>query len=127
MGVTLRLDVGARGAVKLQGLEELMRDATLEELNSSADQIKQLAKQLVRVDTGSLQRSIRKERGGVGARWAKVRVRAGGYVTNPKTGLLVNYASIIESKYPFMMPAWLIVREGMVERIEQRIEAKWNE
>jgi len=119
---TLKLEFGREGVVKLEGLADLMRDATLEELNETADQMKVVAKSLVRVDTGSLQKSIRKERSG-----DKISVRAGGYVTNPKTGQLVNYASIIEGKYPFMMPAWIAVRVGIVERIQARVEAKWNE
>jgi len=117
---TLRLEFDAKGVVKLEGLAELLKNATLEELDSTADQMKHVAKSLVRVDTGSLKQSIRKERRG-----DRISVRAGGYVTNPKTGQLVNYASIIESKYPFMMPAWLMVREGIVERIQERVRRRW--
>ena len=60
----------------------------------------------VRVDTGSLRDSIRVERGGESMHWRQVRVRAGGYTVNPKTGRLVDYAAIVEVRYPFMKPAW---------------------
>ena len=65
-----------------------------------------LAKVHVRVDTGSLRDSIRVERGGQGMHWREVKVRAGGYVVNPKTGKLVDYAAAVEAKYPYMRPAW---------------------
>ena len=65
-----------------------------------------LAKVHVRVDTGSLRDSIRVERGGQSMHWRQVKVRAGGYVVNPKTGKLVNYAAAVEAKYPYMRPAW---------------------
>lgn len=65
-----------------------------------------LAKVHVRVDTGSLRDSIRVERGGQGMHWREVRVRAGGYIINPKTGRLVDYAAAVEAKYPYMRPAW---------------------
>ena len=65
-----------------------------------------LAQVHVRVDTGSLRDSIRVERGGQTMHWRQVRVRAGGYVTNPKTGKLVDYAAIVEHRYPYMRPAW---------------------
>ena len=60
----------------------------------------------VRVDTGSLRDSIRVERGGRGMHWREVKVRAGGYIVNRKTGKLVNYAAAVEAKYPYMHPAW---------------------
>jgi len=59
----------------------------------------------VRVETGSLRDSGRVERGGQGMHWREVRVRFGGYVTNPKTGKLVDYAAIIEERYPYLRPA----------------------
>jgi hypothetical protein len=59
----------------------------------------------VHVDTGSLRDSIRVERGGEGLAWRQFRVRAGGYIVNPKTGRLVDYAAIVEAKYPYLQPA----------------------
>jgi len=73
-----------------------------------------LAQVHVRVETGSLRDSGRIERGGKGSHWAEVKVRFGGYVVNPKTGKLVDYASIIEHKYPYLAPA---VREAAPEML----------
>ena len=64
----------------------------------------------VRVDTGSLRDSGRIERGGEGLHWRRIRVRFGGYKINPKTGKLVDYACIVEFKYPFLGPAAREVR-----------------
>ena len=86
-----------------------------------------LAQVHVRVDTGSLRDSIRVERGGQGMHWREVKVRAGGYVVNPKTGKLVDYAAAVEAKYPYMRPAWNevqseaqdIIRRICLEQVRQ--------
>jgi len=78
-----------------------------------------LAQVHVRVDTGSLRDSIRVERGGQTMHWRQVRVRAGGYIINPRTGRLVDYAGIVERKHPYMRPAWNDVRpqaEAIIRR-----------
>ncbi len=59
----------------------------------------------VRVETGALRDSGRIERGGQGKYWRVIRVRFGGYKINPKTGKLVDYAWIVEIRYPFLGPA----------------------
>ena len=89
----------------LADLPEKLLDAAFEYLLESAQLIKGLAQVRVRVDTGSLRDSIRVERGGKGKHWRRVRVRAGGYITNPDTGRLVDYAGYVESKYPYLRPA----------------------
>lgn len=70
------------------------------------------AKQLVAVDTGALQKSIRKEKHAWPAgNVTYIGIRAGGYVRNPRTGRLVHYAQFIEYgtsrtyPRPFMRPA----------------------
>jgi len=78
-----------------------------------------LAQVHVRVDTGSLRDSIRVERGGQGLHWRSVRVRAGGYITNPRTGKLVDYAVVVELKYPYMRPAWNEVQPEAQEIIRR--------
>ena len=81
-------------------------EETLEEiLNQVCDLIVGYAQINVLVDTGSLRDSIRKERGGEGLGWKLFRVRAGGYMVNPRTGKLVDYASYVESHTPFLQPA----------------------
>jgi HK97 gp10 family phage protein len=76
-----------------QGMDPNLR----KELDVVADKVKEDAKGLCPVDTGSLRKSIRKE---AVARpteniW-EVGVRAGGYVMNPKSGKMVDYAKYVE-------------------------------
>jgi len=85
-----------------------------------ADLMVGYAKVGVRVDTGSLRDSIRRERGADTTHQRVMRVRAGGYIVNPGTGRLVDYAVIVESKWPYMRPAWDQVR-GQVEEIIRRM------
>jgi HK97 gp10 family phage protein len=77
---------------RLAQLPEKMADYAEEVLLEQAHLIAGLAQVYCPVDTGSLRDSIRVERGGRGLRWREVRVRAGGYVTNPRSGRLVDYA-----------------------------------
>jgi len=109
---TVKRDVAAIPNKLLEGAEEAIMDV--------AHLMAGLAKVHVRVDTGSLRDSIRVERGGRTMYWRQVRVRAGGYVTNPRTGRLVDYAAIVEAKYPYMKRAWQEVRlqaEAIIRRI----------
>ena len=117
------------GTIKqdLAELPEKMLDHAFEVLLDQAHLMVGLAQIYVRVDTGSLRDSIRVERGGEGQHWRVVRVRAGGYIVNPDTGRLVDYAVHVENKYPFMRLAWMEVRptiddmikSGVVQAIEQ--------
>ena len=81
---------------KLANLPEKMLDYSFEVLMKQAELIKGLAQVYCPVETGALRDSIRIERGGEGLHWRQVRVRAGGYITNPKTGKLVDYAAYQE-------------------------------
>jgi len=107
--------------VALAELPEKMLDSAFEQLDQQAELMKGYAQVYVRVDTGSLRDSIRKERGGIGKNWRVVRVRAGGYIVNPKTGKLVNYATHVEKNYPFMRPAWLMVCHEIEELMRQGV------
>lgn len=82
-----------------------------------AGMVKSLAKTYVRVDTGSLQKSIRVERKGKHS----IGIRAGGYIINPKTGRLVDYAGYVEWKYPYMEPAYKQVLPLLDQRIDSLI------
>ena len=86
-------------------LPERIMDAAWEIIIQKVTLAKGLAQVYVLVDTGSLRDSIRVERGGEGQNYRQIRLRAGGYVTNPKTGRLVDYAAFIEAKSPFIAPA----------------------
>ena len=105
----------------LARLPEKMLDSAFEELMQQAELMKGLAQVYVLVDTGSLRDSIRVERGGEGEFWRRVRVRAGGYVTNPRTGRLVDYAVYVEQKQPFMSPAWDEVSPNIADLIKRRV------
>lgn len=75
------------------------------ELDVIAEKIKTDAKDFCPVDTGSLKASIRKEAVARPATnvW-EVGVRAGGYITNPKSGNKVNYAIHVEYGTRYMAP-----------------------
>jgi len=107
-------------------LPQKMLEFAFEVLMQQAELMKGLAQVYVPVDTGSLRDSIRIERGGEGEAWRRVRVRAGGYVTNPKTGRLVNYAAIIEQRFPYMRPAFDEVKPTIAEMIRAKVVESCN-
>jgi hypothetical protein len=109
---------------KLATLPEKMLEYAFEVLLKQAELMKGLAQVYVPVDTGSLRDSIRVERGGEGLYWRQVRVRAGGYVTNPRTGKLVNYAVYVEATQPFMQPAFSEVKPTIADMLRANVVAK---
>jgi hypothetical protein len=109
---------------KLANLPEKMLEWAFEVLMKQAELMKGLAQVYVPVDTGSLRDSIRVERGGQSLNWRQVRVRAGGYVTNPKSRRLVNYAAVVEAKYPYMRPAFEEVKPTIAEMIKAEVVQK---
>ncbi len=123
--MSIRYDFG-RAKTDLADLPEKMLDWAMEVLMDRAHLIVGKAQINVRVDTGSLRDSGRVERGGEGLGWRRVRVRFGGYVTNPKTGRLVDYAAIVEEKYPYLRPAVqdeittisAMIKTKVVEKVE---------
>ena len=121
--MSIRLDFSTGTVdVDIQKLVEKLNKATLEELDVSADSMVDFAQMLCRKDTGALAESIRKE-----VYTDRVRVTAGGYVINPKTGKLVNYAAIREAEDHFMHDAWALVSVNIEERIKERAVTKTNE
>lgn len=119
--MSIRLDFG-KGTVKqdVAAIPNKLLEGADEAILEVAHLMAGLAQVHVRVDTGSLRDSIRVERGGRTMHWRQVRVRAGGYVTNPRTGKLVDYAVVVEAKWPYMRPAWDEVRpqaEAIIRRI----------
>ena len=103
---------GNRLISRLVRLKEALDPAAVKSIRRVADEIRDTAKSLSPVDTGSLKKSIRK---GSYARPAKhvfsIRVTAGGHITNPKTKRKVDYASYVEfgtsrtKAQPFLGPA----------------------
>jgi len=118
--IDLTLDF-RKGTVKqaIAKIKAEIPEASLEAINEGADFMVTIAKCFVLVDTGTLRKSIRKERGGTG--WLEVHVRAGGYFINPKTGKICNYAHWVEMKYPYMKPAWLMTEPYIRSLIQQKI------
>jgi len=118
MSNVLRLDY-ASGTVKqdLARLPEIMRKAGLEALNEAAEFMVTMARGYCLVDTGSLQRSIRKEQ-----RDNIISVTAGqGGIINPKTRRVVDYAVYVEERNPFMRPAWETVRGFIADKIRAKV------
>jgi hypothetical protein len=118
--MSIQMDWG-RGTIKrdIAEIPNKLLDGAEEAILQIADLVLGLAQVHVRVDTGSLRDSGRKERGGRGKMWREVKVRFGGYVVNPRTGRLVDYAAIIESRYPYLKPAVQEVRPQMDEIIRR--------
>ena len=123
--MSINYDLG-RAKTDLAVLPEKMLDWAFEVLMDRAHVIVGRAQILVRVETGSLRDSIRVERGGESMHWRTVRVRAGGYVTNPKTGRLVDYAAIVEEKYPYLGPAVMEELATITEMIKAKVVEKAN-
>jgi len=94
---TIKQDIASIPEKLLEGAEQAILEAAYLVLG--------IAQVRVRVETGALRDSGRIERGGKGMHWRIIRVRFGGYKINPKTGKLVDYAWIVEIRYPFLGPA----------------------
>jgi len=116
--LTANFENGTLNQVLMQ-LPEKLEAAGLRAIDEGADLMVDIAKTIVRVDTGSLQQSIRKQH----TRNRVISVRAGGYVTNPKTGKRVNYAHWVEKNYPYMRPAYEIVKPHIKDLIIQYVKA----
>lgn len=120
--MSIRFDL-ASGVVKedIARLPQQMLDFAFEVLLTQAELIKGLWQINIRVDTGSARDSIRIERGGEGEAWRRVRVRGGGYITNYKTGRLVDYMGILEAKYGAGRLAFEEVKPTIAEMVKARV------
>ena len=115
--MSVRLEVTWEGLEGLHAyiartLPEAFNESSAAALDRAADDGVDRAKQLVPVDTGALQQSIRKERKAQPAgNITYTGIRAGGYVRNPKTGRIVDYATYVERgtsrqrPQPYLRPA----------------------
>lgn len=126
MSLTMNFEQGTIKE-KLATLPEKMLDYAFEVLMRQAELIRDTAKVYCPVDTGSLRDSIRVERGGESLHWRQVSVRAGGYITNPKTGKIVAYATYMERKYAYMKLAYALVKPTINEMIKANVVQKINE
>lgn len=109
MSITIEADE-ANVKAQIAELPQKMLDYAFEVLMKQAELIKDLAQIYVPVETGALRDSIRVERGGEGKNWRQVRVRAGGYVVNPKTGKLVDYALFQEEGTRYIYGKYFLAR-----------------
>ena len=94
-----------------------------DQLETQAQLMKGYAQVMVAVDTGSLRDSIRVEEVPTQNEdyMRQIRVRAGGYVTNPKTGRKVDYAQFVEAREPFLEPAFEMVRDNILSILNELI------
>jgi len=141
------MPVGIQINIKWENLDQLIRyferlpkelqKEVKPKLHESVERVRDEAKRLCPVDTGSLEKSIRiqaySKPAGV---MAKIGVSAGGYIINPKTGKIVDYAGHVEygtSKspaQPFLRPAFKIeernIRQEMMNAIRKAMESYFN-
>lgn len=92
----------------LADLPELMKTIALREMDRGADKIVLSAKSKVKVRTGALQSTIRKELEG-----ENIQVIAGGFG--------VTYAEIIEQRYPYLRPSVEEEAPNIRERITEAV------
>ena len=104
---------------RIAELPEKMLEYAFEVLMKQAELIKGLAQVYAPVDTGSLRDSIRVERGGIGKGWRQVRIRAGGYIVNPESGRLVDYAKYQEFGTKYISPRYYLTQA--VEEVQPTI------
>jgi len=112
----------------LDYLPEELRKWVQYELHEGVAEIRDEAKRYCPVDTGSLQKSIRIQNySRLGGVMEKIGVSAGGYVINPKTGNMVDYASYVEygtsgsPAQPFLRPAFENKRASLRQRLRHAI------
>lgn len=107
--------------ITLAQIDDQLEPVLEQNLLEAAYYMKGWAQALAAYDTGSMRRSIHVEH----PKPLWVRVRAGGYVTNPKTGQLVDYARYVEegtrnmAAQPFMRPAWSMTKAYAMSQVEQ--------
>lgn len=121
--MSLQLDF-SKGTVKqdLAMLPEKMLEAAYEELLQQAELMKGVWQVTARVDTGSYRDSVRVERTAPEHHLHRmVRVRAGGYVTNPDTGRKVDYAGHLEQRYHTGQLAFEQIRGNLNALIKRRV------
>lgn len=113
MPLTLKLTGADNLVARLVDLRTArLKKSTEDNIRQICIDIRDTAKAKAPVDTGSLQASIRLQTyHATGSAIIKLGVSAGGYVTNPRTGRIVNYARFVEygtsrmRAQPYMRPA----------------------
>jgi len=96
--------------------EEITEDGMLA-INDGADFFVMVWKNNALVDTGTYQKSIRKQR----TKDQVISVRAGGYFVNPKTGRICDYASYLEANYHIGRISFEMVRSYIINLIRTKV------
>ena len=113
---------------RLGKASETLDPKTIEGLSEVADKIVSDAKTMVPIETGSLQKSICKQHHVSEGNIHNIGVSSGGYVTNPKTGRIVNYAAHVEygtskmAPKPYLRPALEANRQSLTEVLREKVE-----
>ena len=115
--------------LRLKAIANSFDPVTEKALKETTTKVREEAKRLCPVDTGSLRKSIRRTAyARVAGHIQQMGVRAGGYIINPKTGRRVDYAKRVEygtSKVraqPFLRPAVIKYRREMVKLVKRGIK-----
>jgi len=115
--INLEVEVDVEPLIqRLSRINEQGKLETIRALEKAAEMVRDEAKALCLIDTGSLQRSIRTFKREVSGVLCSVGVSAGGYVVNPKTRRTVDYASFVEygtsrmAAKPFLRPAFATMK-----------------
>jgi len=114
---------------RLKAIANSFDPVTEKALKETTTKIRDEAKRLCPVDTGSLKKSIRRTAyARVAGRIQQMGVRAGGYIINPKTGRRVDYARHVEygtsrtRPQPFFRPAIVKYRREVVKIVKRGIK-----
>ena len=114
---------------RLKAIANSFDPVTEKALKETTTKIRDEAKRLCPVDTGSLKKSIRRTAyARVAGHIQQMGVRAGGYIINPKSKQLVNYAKHVEygtsrtRAQPFFRPAIVKYRREVVKIVKRGIK-----
>jgi hypothetical protein len=103
---------------QLSKLEENIKQKAYEAMDEAASFMIVMAKSYCPVDTGTLMRSIRKQ--SVPPK-AVIVIAGGRQYVNPRTRKGCIYAAIVESRQPFMHPAWESTRPFVLAKIKEKV------
>jgi hypothetical protein len=112
--------------ISIATLPDKMLEYAAEVLLKQAELMVGFAQCYVPVETGALRDSIRVEHGSDGIGTREVKVLAGGYFINPKTGKLVDYAGIVEARSPYMRPAFDQIAPTIKDMLQAGVIEKMN-
>jgi len=114
--------------IRIKQIQDNLNPVVEAELKEMAEAIRDLAKIFVPIETGSLQKSIRLQSHTKSGGLHSIGVSAGGYVTNPKSGRMVDYAIHVEfgtsrmMPRPFMRPALDMCKRTVTKLIKEGLK-----